>query len=1134
MKPNAFCRFHLATAGIACGLFSINSSVHAATATWNNTATDFNTGSNWTGGTGAGGIPGTGDNATFSSAVTNQPDLSGSLQIQGLTFSTATGGWTLASANSSVLTLTNTGTGASSAINASNTSGANAISTNLVLGGTAATTATFTQARGGTLNLSGNISSTNAISGLSLSGAGTGTSTFTLSGNNSYAGNTTFNAGNIALNINSATAIGSGTLVFTNSASLDNTSATPSLVLSNNNNINLSGGTLTYTGTGGNSLSFGNGVLTASAANRTLAINAGTLTIGSLATDNASRTIAKSGASGTLAITNAADASFQGGYSTGAGTTLIGNKSSLGSGTVTLSGGTLSASANLSGASKMANTFLLSATTVVGGSNNIEFGGKLTGASGGGRQLTNSITGGNTLTLNNVDISNDTSVARTLTIAGTANTTINGIIASGTGTTTANALTITSTGITTLNGDNTYTGLTTITTAGSTVIMSGNSTGGGGVTLNSATATLTIGSSSTPSGVGSTVTNGPLGTGILNLGAGTLTATGGTRTIANNILNVANTSQTIGAGSDLILNGTVGWNGSSTLTVNNNTTFGGVFTLRNLSTDTTPSAQRALTVAGSGTTKFNGTIVNGTSLNGILALSGTGTVELNAANTHSGSTTIASGQTTKLGHSNGLGFGGITSVAGGTTVNSGGTLDLGGQTSVSEAITINGTGVGGNGALVNSDTGSTAIIGGGIAQLSTATAGSYTSAPGVTIANGGGATANALLGLIVGSINLNMAPGSYSTAPVINITGGGGSGAAATVSTAGVITITSTGFGYTSAPTITISGGTLSSGSAWTATGTGNFGVTALQLTNAGTGTTGATSVSFDSGSATATSNISSVALGSASSVGGAGNLIINAPVTGGVGNTLTKVGNGKLTLNGSNTYTGATAVNAGKLEVGSSGNITNSSSVTVAAGSRFIYNSSTSLTVGTALNGAGTGSRAVLGGIGTINTALTLNNLGDTLSPGNSPGIQTFTPNQTWNSFSYDWEVNNFAGSVAGTDFDQLSLTGTLSLTGGSGSYILNLLSLTGSNLAGDVGGFTDVNQSWTILTSSGLSGFNVANWTINSAGFTTNPSYGGNFALDQVGNNLVLSYTVVPEPTAALLGGVGLLLLLRRRRQN
>ena len=113
----------------------------------------------------------------------------------------------------------------------------------------------------------------------------------------------------------------------------------------------------------------------------------------------------------------------------------------------------------------------------------------------------------------------------------------------------------------------------------------------------------------------------------------------------------------------------------------------------------------------------------------------------------------------------------------------------------------------------------------------------------------------------------------------------------------------------------------------------------------------------------------------------------------------------------------------------------------TIAAGGSFVYNSSTPLAVAPTLSGASTVSRAILAGSGTINTALTLNNLGDTLSPGNSPGIMEFVTNQSWSSMSYDWEVNDWSADVVGTNIDQIQIDGTLDLSGSA--YRLNVLSL-------------------------------------------------------------------------------------------
>ncbi len=252
---------------------------------------------------------------------------------------------------------------------------------------------------------------------------------------------------------------------------------------------------------------------------------------------------------------------------------------------------------------------------------------------------------------------------------------------------------------------------------------------------------------------------------------------------------------------------------------------------------------------------------------------------------------------------------------------------------------------------------------------------------------------------------------------------------------------------------------------------------------------------------------------------------------TGGDIKSLVKTGSGTTVLSGTNTYTGATTISAGTLRVTSSGSIANSTSVTIGAGARLAYNSSTSLTVGPELNGDGVDNRAILGGTGTISTEVTLDNVGDVLAPGNSPGIQNYTVSQSWSSFSYEWELNSFTSSSAGTAYDQIAITGQLSLTGGTGSYILDVLSLTSEDIPGEVADFSEINRSWNIITTTGgIVGFNSANWTINTDGFANSDN--GVWSLNQNGNNLVLSYSAIPEPSSALIGTLSLWFLLRRRR--
>lgn len=257
----------------------------------------------------------------------------------------------------------------------------------------------------------------------------------------------------------------------------------------------------------------------------------------------------------------------------------------------------------------------------------------------------------------------------------------------------------------------------------------------------------------------------------------------------------------------------------------------------------------------------------------------------------------------------------------------------------------------------------------------------------------------------------------------------------------------------------------------------------------------------------------------------------------GGASSTLTKSTAGTVELSAAASYGGATTINGGTLLVTNTGSISDTSAITVNAGGRLIYSSDLTRTGSIVLNGNGSLNRAVLGGSGTINTAVSLSDLGDTLAPGNSPGILSFGTNQSWDSFTYEWETNDFTGTIAGTDFDSIGIDGSLALTGGIGAYVLDIISLNPSNEPGDVANFSETNRDWIILTTtSGITGFDADNWTLDSTGFSSDPAWLGSWSLEHVGNDLVLSYQAIPEAgTWYLLGLVSCcVVLVRRRRLN
>jgi autotransporter-associated beta strand protein len=227
-----------------------------------------------------------------------------------------------------------------------------------------------------------------------------------------------------------------------------------------------------------------------------------------------------------------------------------------------------------------------------------------------------------------------------------------------------------------------------------------------------------------------------------------------------------------------------------------------------------------------------------------------------------------------------------------------------------------------------------------------------------------------------------------------------------------------------------------------------------------------------------------------------------SAAIANGANNmTLTKTGLGTQVLSGTNTYTGATNVNAGTLVV--EGSISTSSLTTVANG-------------------------GTLGGTGTVGK--TVISAGGTLAVGASPGTMTFTDTLGLSGTTV-MEIDGTAGAgVNPNGHDFINLTGagaagvltyggTMTLdigtTFGSGSYSWNLF-----DFASETGGFTGItlaDQYSGTLTDAG-SGV----WGLTS-GFNT-----WQFS-ESTG---VLGLTVVPEPRAALLGSLGMLMLLRRRR--
>ncbi|MCE9519455.1 MAG: DUF6288 domain-containing protein [Verrucomicrobia bacterium] len=206
-----------------------------------------------------------------------------------------------------------------------------------------------------------------------------------------------------------------------------------------------------------------------------------------------------------------------------------------------------------------------------------------------------------------------------------------------------------------------------------------------------------------------------------------------------------------------------------------------------------------------------------------------------------------------------------------------------------------------------------------------------------------------------------------------------------------------------------------------------------------------------------------------------------NSTGTGGGAIGLTKLGTGTLALIGTNTYTGATAVNAGKLLINSPGSLHASSIVTINGGT--------------------------LGGSGTINGSVTVAVAGS-LAPGAS-GAGTLVIGGGLNISSQAVGSGKLLFELATpATSDKIAVTGTLNIGSGllgfndfvftnlggltAGTYKLITSggisgSLDGANLSGSIGAYTGTlritgNDLELVVTLSGFAAWQIANGTVGT----------------------------------------------------
>jgi fibronectin-binding autotransporter adhesin len=512
---------------------------------------------------------------------------------------------------------------------------------------------------------------------------------------------------------------------------------------------------------------------------------------------------------------------------------------------------------------------------------------------------------------------------RTLTVDGSGNTAITGIMSNGPQGNSVGALTKAGTGTLTLSGVNTYTGTTTVNAGTLRATTSASALGAGALTLAGGTLAL---ANNTGLNFGRNTTisaNSTIISDRVTSGAGVI-HTLGTLSIGANTLSVA-AGGNVNSNSPYGLTfGSTTFTGDATFSVANNGTGTGTLTLGALNGGAvartiTKSGTGALTLGSAATSLVDGTAINITA----------GTLNSNNA-TALGSlanVTVSSGATLSLGASQTLGA--LNGSAGSVTLGAS-TLTVGSTNDLNSSF---GGVISGTGALTKAGTGTLTLSGANTyAGLTTVSAGI------LNIQNGSALGATTTGTTVSSGATLQLQGGISVSAEALTISGAGAAGQnGALVNVSGINNY----------------GGLLSLGAASTISS--NSGT--LNLTNSGTITGAGLNLTL------AASGIGSIA-----SVIGTG--------TG----TVTKNGSGQWILTGNNTYTGGTIISAGTLQLGNGGTSGSIVGDVVNKGT-FAVNRSDTFTFGGVISGAGT-----LQQIGAGTTVLTGTNTytgGTTISAG-------------------------------------------------------------------------------------------------------------------------------------------------------